>query len=142
MVPFRFHVPSLLYLSAIHFLNVLSRIVLAPLMPAIEGDLNIGHGEAGSLFLFISLGYSAGLLGSGFLSSRFTHRRTITFSSITVGGSLLAVSLSDTLWGIQSGLILLGLSAGLYFPSGIATLTAMVSSKDWGKALGVHQVAP
>jgi NNP family nitrate/nitrite transporter-like MFS transporter len=59
-----------------------------------------------------------------------------------VGGSLLAISLSDTLWGIQSGLILLGLSAGLYFPSGIATLTAMVNSKDWGKALGIHQVAP
>ncbi len=142
MVPFRSHVPSLLYLAAIHFLNVLSRIVLAPLMPTIERELNIGHGEAGSLFLFISLGYSAGLLGSGFLSSRFAHRRTITLSSITVGGSLLAVSLSDTLWGIQSGLILLGLSAGLYFPSGIATLTAMVSSKDWGKALGIHQVAP
>lgn len=142
MVPFRSHVPSLLYLAAIHFLNVLSRIVLAPLMPTIERELNIGHGEAGSLFLFIALGYSAGLLGSGFLSSRFTHRRTITFSSITVGGSLLAVSLSDTLWGIQSGLILLGLSAGLYFPSGIATLTAMVRSKDWGKALGIHQVAP
>ncbi len=142
MVPFRSHVPSLLSLAAIHFHNVLSRIILAPLMPTIERDLNIGHGEAGSLFLFISLGYSAGLLGSGFLSSRFTHRRTITFSAITVGASLLAVSLSDTLWGIQSGLMLLGLSAGLYFPSGIATLTAMVNSKDWGKALGIHQVAP
>lgn len=140
--PFRSHMPSLLYLSAIHFLNVLSRIVLAPLMSTIERDLSIGHGEAGSLFLFISLGYSAGLLGSGFVSSRLNHRRTITFSTIAVGVSLLIVSLSHTLWGIQSGLILLGLSAGFYFPSGIATLTAIVSPRDWGKAMGVHQVAP
>jgi NNP family nitrate/nitrite transporter-like MFS transporter len=125
-----------------HFLNVISRIVLAPLMPTIEGDLHIGHGEAGSFFLFISLGYSTGLLGSGFVSSRFTHRGTIILSSIAVGGSLLALSLSHTLWEIRCGLILLGLSAGFYFPSSIATLTAMVSSRDWGKAMGIHQLAP
>jgi NNP family nitrate/nitrite transporter-like MFS transporter len=142
VVPFRSHIPLLLCLVGMHFLNVISRIILAPLMPTVEGDLHIGHGAAGSLFLSIALGVSVGLLGSGFISSRFTHRSTISLSSITVGGSLLAISLGDTLWGIQSGLILLGLSAGIYFPSAIATLTAMVSPKDWGKALGIHQGAP
>ena len=111
-------------------------------MPTIERDLNIGHAEAGSLFLFISVGYFPGLLGSGLISSRFTHRWTITLSSVAVGGSLLVVSLSHTLWGIRSALIILGLSAGLYIPSGIATLTDMVSSRDWGKALAVHEIAP
>ena len=37
---------------------------------------------------------------------------------------------------------MLGLSAGLYLPSGIATLTDMVSSKHWGKAIAVHELAP
>ena len=142
MPPFRSHLPSLLYLTAIFFLNFLARVVLAPLMPAIERDLNVGHSEAGSFFLFISLGYCLGLLGSGFFSSRFTHRRTIILSSMAVGGSLLAVSLSHTLWWIRLGLILLGLSAGLYLPSGIVTLTAIVNSRDWGKALAVHELAP
>ena len=139
---FRTHVPLLLYLTAIFFLNFLARVVLSPLMPTIESDLNIGHGEAGSLFLFISLGYFPGLLGSGFVSSRITHRWTIILSSVAVGGSLLPISLSHTLWWIRSGLVMLGLSAGLYFPSAMATLTDVVSSKHWGKAIAVHELAP
>lgn len=142
LLPFRSHVPFLLYLTGIYYLNFLARVVLAPLMPTVERDLNIGHGEAGSLFFFISVGYFAGLLGSGFVSSRFTHRWTIILSSVALGGSLLAVSLSHSLFWIRSGLILVGLSTGLYLPSGIVTLTAMVSSRDWGKAIAVHELAP
>lgn len=142
MLSFRSHVPFLLYLTGVFFLTFLARVVLAPLMPTIERDLNIGHGQAGSFFFFISLGYSCGLLGSGFVSSRLTHRRTIILSSVAVGLSLFAISLSYTLWGIRSGLIVLGLSGGFYLPSGIAVITAMVSSRDWGKAIAVHELAP
>jgi NNP family nitrate/nitrite transporter-like MFS transporter len=142
MDSFRSHIPSLLFLAGLFFLNFLSRIALAPLLPTIEGDLNIGHGEAGSFFLFISMGYFVGLLGSGFISSRFTHRRTIIISSVAVGGSLIAVSFSHTLLGIRGGLILMGLAAGLYLPSGIATVTSLVSSRDWGKAVAIHELAP
>ena len=39
-------------------------------------------------------------------------------------------------------MIMLGLATGLHMPSAMATITAMVSRQDWGKALGVHQTAP
>ncbi|MCJ7545309.1 MAG: MFS transporter [Deltaproteobacteria bacterium] len=143
MVPFRSHIPALLFLAGIFFLNFLARVILAPLLPAIEGDLHIGHAGAGSLFLFISLGYFVGLLGSGYVSSRFTHRRTIIISSMAIGVALLWISLSPTMVGIRWGLILLGLAAGLYLPSGIATVTSIVvSSRDWGKAIAIHELAP
>ena len=142
MSSFRSQIPPLLCLALIFFLNFLSRVVLAPLLLTIERNLNIGHGEAGSLFLFISLGYFPALFGSGFVSSRLTHRRTIILSSVAVGLSLFAISLSYTLWAIRSGLILLGLSAGLYLPSGIAVITDMVSPKNLGKAIAVHELAP
>ena len=103
----------LLFLVGIFFLNFLSRIILSPLMPTVEEDLKIGHDEAGVLFLLISLGYCLGLLASGFVSSRFQHRRTILLSSIAVGGALMVVSISHNLWGIRFGLILLGMAAGL-----------------------------
>ena len=142
MVSFRTHVPLLLYLTGIFFLTFLARIVLTPLLPAIEGDLNIGHGKAGSLFLNISLGFFTGVLGSGLVSSHLTHRWTIILSSVAVEVSLLAVSLSHTLCWIRLGLIMVGLSTGLYLPSGIATLTDIVNPKDWGKAIAVHELAP
>jgi NNP family nitrate/nitrite transporter-like MFS transporter len=91
----------LLFLVGIFFLNFLARIILSPLMPAVEKDLKIGHDEAGSLFFLISLGYCGALLASGFVSSRLHHRKTIFFSSIAVGFGLMIVSISHNLWAIR-----------------------------------------
>ena len=139
---FRSQMAPLLFLAGIFLLNFLSRIVLAPLLPTVEKDLNIGHGEAGSLFFIISLGYCPMLLGSGFISSRLNHRRTIILSSLTVGGAFLFVSVSHSLWGIRLGLLILGMAAGLYLPSGILTIIGLVRSKDIGKAIAIHELAP
>jgi len=111
-------------------------------MPTIEKDLGIGHGEAGALFLLISLGYFATLMGSGFFSSRLTHRKTIILSSMVSGAALLAISTSHSMWGIRLGLVIVGMAAGLYLPSGISTLTSLVRSRDWGKAIAIHEMAP
>jgi NNP family nitrate/nitrite transporter-like MFS transporter len=132
----------LLFLVGIFSLNFLGRIILSPLMPAVEKDLKIGHDEAGSLFFLISLGYCVGLLASGFVSSRLTHRKTIFLSAIAVGFGLIIVSISDNLWAIRSGLVFLGTAAGFYLPSGIATVTELVSPEHWGKAIAIHELAP
>jgi NNP family nitrate/nitrite transporter-like MFS transporter len=132
----------LFFLVGTFLLNFLARIVLSPLMPTVEQDLKLGHDEAGSLFLLISLGYCIGLLGSGFVSSRLNHRRTIILSSLAVGGALLVVSFSYHLWAIRYGLLVLGAGAGLYLPSGIATITELVKPEHWGKAIAIHELAP
>ena len=51
------HIGSLLLMTGVFYLNFISRIILTPLMPTIERELEIGHAEAGSLFFLISLGY-------------------------------------------------------------------------------------
>jgi len=140
--PLSSQVGPLFLLTGIFFLNFICRIILAPLMPTIEKDLGIGHGEAGALFLLISLGYFAALMGSGFFSSRLTHRKTIILSSMVSGAALLGVSISHTMWGIRLGLVIVGMASGLYLPSGIITLTSLVRSRDWGKAIAIHEIAP
>jgi NNP family nitrate/nitrite transporter-like MFS transporter len=82
------------------------------------------------------------LLFSGFISSRLTHRKTILLSSIAVGGAVIFVSISHHLWMIHLGLIFVGMAAGFYLPSGIATLTELVRPEHWGKALAIHELAP
>ena len=129
-------------LTGIFFLNFLSRVILAPLLPTIERDLGVGHGEAGSLFLLISLGYFVSLLASGFVAARLMHYRTIIISASAIGLALITISFSDTHLGVLLGLVLLGLAAGLYLPSGISTLTSMVSPDQWGKSLAIHELAP
>ena len=113
------HLSPLLILTSIFFINFIARIILAPLMPKIENELNLAHADAGSLFLLISIGYFLTLLGSGFFSSRHTHRKTIILSSAVLGVALLGTSFSSGLWGIRIGMLILGMAAGLYLPSGI-----------------------
>jgi len=97
-MPFlRFPLCPIAFLTAIFYLNFGSRILLGPFLPVIERELGLGHGGAGSLFLFIQIGYASGLLGSGFVSWRLTHRRTVVLSSIGVGLAMIALSRATSL---------------------------------------------
>jgi len=139
---FRSQLIPLFLIASIFLLNFTSRIVLAPLLPTIESNLGLSHGDAGSLFLFLSLGYFISLLGSGHISSRISHKKTIAVSAIAVGTALSAVSFSNSLFAVRCCVFLLGISAGTYLPSGITTVTSLVNPKHWGKAVAIHELAP
>ncbi len=132
----------LLILTSIFFLNFVSRITLAPLIPNIEIDLNLSHADAGSLFFLISLGYFISLTGAGFLSSRLNHKRTIILSNTTLGFALIGTAFCVGPWTMRLGLFIVGLTAGLYLPSGMAMLTSLIPSRRWGKAIAIHEQAP
>jgi NNP family nitrate/nitrite transporter-like MFS transporter len=133
---------TLLFLTAIFFVNFIARIILSPLMPVIEADLKLDHAQAGILFLLIASGYFVTLMASGYLSSRLGHKHTIALSTATVGIALVATAFSPSLWGIRLGLLIMGMAAGLYLPSGIAIITALFRSQHWGRAIAVHELAP
>jgi NNP family nitrate/nitrite transporter-like MFS transporter len=135
-------VGPLAFLVVIFFLNFVSRIILAPLLPTIEQELAISHGQAGFFFFLISAGYLAGLLLSGFLASRLTHRSAIIASGAGVGVSLLTMSAAGGPWTMPCGLFALGFACGLYMPSAIATITSLIDRPHWGKAIAVHELAP
>ena len=139
---FRSSLGRLFLLTLLFFMNFMARIVQAPLMPAIEKDLRITHAEAGSLFFILSVGYCITLMGSGFVSARITHRRTMALSIAGTGMALLATAASESLGGVRAGLFLTGLCSGLYLPSAIAAITGFVSPRHWGKAIAIHEMAP
>ena len=130
------------FLALIFFINFIGRMILSPLLPTIEKELAASHSQAGSFFFLMSAGYVIGLLGSGFFASRSDHKITIVVSSTGVGCALLGISLSGSLWTMRAGLFCLGLTAGLYIPSAIATITALVEQPRWGKAIAIHELAP
>jgi NNP family nitrate/nitrite transporter-like MFS transporter len=132
----------LFLLVVIFYLNFTSRVILSPLLPVVEKDLGLGHGDAGSLFFYIAIGYGLGLLFSGFVAARLIHRHTITLSAVMIGFSLIFVSLSKSLLGIHVSLMLVGAFAGFYLPSGIATLTEIIPREHWGKAMAIHELGP
>jgi len=76
------------------------------------------------------------------LTPRFSHRHLIVASGMAVGASLLAAAASQGILMLQAGMVCLGLAGGFYLPSGVASLTGLVSRHHWGKVLGIHQLAP
>ena len=83
--PFWPQLGPVVFLAVIFLINFIARIILSPLLPTIEKELAISHGQAGSFFFLISGGYVIGLLGSGFLASRSSHKITIVISTAGVG---------------------------------------------------------
>ncbi|HEX9788269.1 MAG TPA: MFS transporter [Candidatus Binatia bacterium] len=139
---FRTQLGPVFFLVVIFLLNFTSRIILSPLLPTIEKELAISHSQAGFLFFLSSGGYLVGLLSSGLLASRTSHRLAIVVSSAGVGLAMLTVALAANLWLMRLGLFGVGLAAGLYMPSAIATITSLVDRRHWGKAISVHELAP
>ncbi|MBN1105535.1 MAG: MFS transporter [Deltaproteobacteria bacterium] len=139
---FRSFLAPTLFLALIFFVNFLARIILAPLMPTMENDLGLSHAEAGSLFLWITIGYLITLPCSGFFSARWTHRWAIIVSASAVGMALLGISFTGSARTLGIALFLLGMSTGLYFPSGIATLTSLIPPRHWGKGMAIHELGP
>jgi len=139
---FRAQVRPVFFLAGLFFLNFASRIILSPLLPTIEKELAISHRQAGLFFFLSSGGYLVGLLASGVLTSRSSHRLAISASLAGVGIALLTIAAATSLWLIECGLMALGFAAGFYLPSAIATITSLVDKRHWGKAIAIHELAP
>lgn len=134
--------PAVLLVVSIFFLNFLSRIILTPVMPVVEVELGFSHADAGSVFFCLGVGNGLGLFLNGFLSREMGHRRTAGWSAIIIGTVALTASQAWSFHSLQLAILLLGVAAGLYLPSGIAAVTSLVRKEDWGKALALHEMAP
>ncbi|HEY7219751.1 MAG TPA: MFS transporter [Candidatus Binatia bacterium] len=139
---FRSQLGPVAFLAVLFLINFTSRIILSPLLPTIEKELALSHGQAGFLFFLSSVGYLGGLISSGLLASRSTHKFAIAASIAGVGAAMLVIAAAQASWQIRGGLFGLGFAAGLYLPSAIATITSLVDRRHWGKAIGVHELAP
>ncbi len=132
----------LAFLVLLFFLNLVSRLSVGPLLPVIEAEFGFGHGSAGALYFFITLGYCVGLFLSSYAAGCLRHRGTIALSGMTLGAALLAVPYAPSLFWIRADLWLLGIGSGLYLPSGVAVLTENTPERLWGRALAIHELGP
>lgn len=132
----------LFFLTAIFFLNFTIRIIISPLLPTISRDMSLTGDQASSLFLMSALGYFITLSCSGFISEKLMHKKTIGLSAVATGLVFVITGLCNSLAMMRAGIFITGMAAGLYLPSGIAMLTTAISKENWGKAIGVHELAP
>jgi len=133
---------GIVFLSGLFFLNFVSRVVFSPLLPVIEKEMGLDHTRSGELFFFLSAGYFLSIFLSGFVSARINHKRSIVLSSVLLGIILVTIRWCSTLFHLQLDLFGVGIAAGLYFPSALATISSSVPSSYLARGIAVHELAP
>lgn len=114
------------------------------LLPAVFGDLQREFGVsllqvlAVANLMYLLFGLAA--IPAGYLADRVGSQRMMTLAAAGCGLSLAMVALAPNFSIFTSGLVLLGLSAGVYHPCGLSLLSRGVAQGERGRAIGIHGV--
>jgi MFS family permease len=120
------------------YLNFSCRAVLSPLMPIIEDEFAISHTLAGSIFTFVSIGFTITLLLTALLAARIGYKKCIALGFLILAVSMLSLKCATTFPFFALVAFSIGLGAGVYLPSAIPLLTEIFEPKNWGKAIALH----
>jgi MFS transporter, NNP family, nitrate/nitrite transporter len=131
----------LLVFWSLWFLNFSSRTILAPFLPLFERGLNITHTLAGSVFFFMSLGYTLSLLISGWLSFRIGFKKSIIAGVCLLSLALFCLTFVSSYSQLGLVVTVAGFAAGIYLPNAIPLLTSAIRPEKWGKAIAFHDTA-
>ncbi|TVR54722.1 MAG: MFS transporter [Spirochaetaceae bacterium] len=135
-------VPSVLTLMMMVFFAVSPRFLLSPLLLRIATTFGVGYGRASAVFLTASFGFVTGLLTSGYIAHRLTHRFTIVFAIGLSGILLIALSMVRSFAAFHVVLFFCGWATGLYPGSGVTSVAAAVADRHRGKAMAIHESGP
>ncbi len=114
------------------------------MLPTLLGDLQRAFKVslldvlAAANLMYLAFGLAA--IPAGYLSDRVGSRRMLTFAATGCGIALVVISLATHFAVLAIGLVLLGLAAGVYHPSGLSLLSRGVASGERGRAIGIHGV--
>lgn len=140
--PFRKAVPWVLFVTLMFTLNYMARTILSPILLPMEQELAIGHALGTRLLIFQAIGFCIAQLCCGFWLARIRPYQMVSLSIIVTGLCLITNVFTTSYWQVALCFGGMGLAAGLYFPAGMATLTSLVSTNNWGKAVAMHELAP
>jgi len=134
------HMIALLIMAI--FLSMGGRVIFSPLMPYLQEEIDITLTMAGTLFLFVSVSFSLGLLLAGFVSFWIGHGRTIVSALAMVSSGLLICASAHSVMMLSFGMIWIGTGAGIYPPSGFAMINNKISVEKRSSAYAFHELGP
>jgi predicted MFS family arabinose efflux permease len=124
--------------AVIHGLVHASVLMLPPLIGDFKRAFAVSHLQVLGVFNVVYLVYGLAAVPAGYLADRYGSRLMLVLAGIGCTGALLLVSSAPSFTLLAAGLVLLGLAAGMYHPSGLSLLSRGVASGERGRALGIH----
>jgi predicted MFS family arabinose efflux permease len=124
--------------AVIHGLVHGSVMMLPPLIGDFHRAFGVSHLQVLGALNVMYLVYGLAAVPAGYLADRYGSRLMLVLAALGSTGALLLVSSAPTFSLLAAGLVLLGLAAGLYHPSGLSLLSRGVASGERGRAMGIH----
>ena len=134
--------PQVLLVAVLFFMNYVARCALSPVLAPMEASLGVGHAQVTSLLMVQGVGFAVSQSLAGFCCGLLPPRRVAALSLLASGMCLVGVYATGSLGTASLLFFGVGLSCRLYFPAGMALLGDLVRADDWGKAMGLHEMAP
>jgi NNP family nitrate/nitrite transporter-like MFS transporter len=118
-------------------LNFSSRLILSPVLPLIEDQLHLSHGQAGSLFSFLAVGYTITSVLAGLISLRTGYKRAILASYVIVTVALFSLQYATSYPSLALLMFFIGIGTGLYMPCVVPIITSTFDRQTWGKSIAI-----
>ncbi len=109
-------------------------LVLPAILLVLQKQFNVGLATLGLIATASQFMFGFGALPTGILEKKLGGRILILIYQLGVIVSILIIILSQTLWTLTSGLMLLGLSSSIYHPAGLTLISRRVKAISKGMA--------
>ncbi|MGD2072926.1 MAG: MFS transporter [Candidatus Thorarchaeota archaeon] len=133
------HKSVLLFTALAHSLDHSYILVFSIVMPLIMSEFNMSYSEIGLIGSLIAFLFGLNAIPAGFLSDRIGSRKIAAFSIFLCAIAAILVSVAWNQFILALFVILMGIGAGLYHPSGIS-LVSKAFETNRSKAMGIHGI--
>lgn len=135
------HSRKIAWTSAItHGLVHAAVLLLPPLLTDLRTEFSVSLLAIVGIANLMQLAFGLAAVPAGRLADRYGSRSMLLFAAGGCTASLVAVALAPSFWVLSLALVSLGVSAGIYHPSGLSLLSRGVSSHEQGRVIGIHGV--
>jgi predicted MFS family arabinose efflux permease len=124
--------------AVIHGLVHASVLMLPPLLGDLTRTFRVSLLEVLAVANAMYLVYGLCAVPAGFLADRFGSRRMMVLAALGCTLSLVLIAAAPSFAVLSLGLVALGISAGVYHPSGLSLLSRGVTPRERGRAIGIH----
>jgi predicted MFS family arabinose efflux permease len=115
--------------------------LLSPLYPSARDDLGLSVGQGGIVFGLLTGSIAVFNLVGGLLLRRVSAGTLIRGAALVGVIGSVTTATTHSLWQLVIGQIVIGASAGLFFPAGLRAVAVLAGPAKKGFAMGIYGVA-
>lgn len=117
-----------------HLLVHAVMLVLPAILLVLRDQFDVGLATMGVIATASQFMFGLGALPTGMLENKLGGRTLILVYQLGVVASIIIIILSQTLWTLTAGLMLLGLFSSIYHPAGLTLISRRVKAISKGMA--------